>query len=246
LAPETVTPQPLPLINQEALVRQETLVRPPALHQVQPAAAAPPKAQLQAELAKKYDERARQDVTTEAKDRLYDAAGKPQPSAQGANSAAAANGNTSVVNYNPPLESRAGSVASFGELRGAASAGMAAAVPVHLPSGLAATSTASSGRRMLAIDKAGTLFLSDDARGPWQRVAAQWTGRAMLVRTKTEPVPNAAVAGAIAGNGNSTVTASAAPAPSTVFEIVNDKDQVWMSTDGVVWYPNQKPADQDQ
>jgi hypothetical protein len=106
--------------------------------------------------------------------------------------------------------------------------------PIHLPSRLPALSIASSDHRLLAIDKKGTLFFSDDSGLTWEKVKRQWTGRAILVRRKTaeDATPPAATAPESAG---STSAADALPHPETVFELVNDQSELWLSADGRIW-----------
>jgi len=82
-----------------------------------------------------------------------------------------------------------------------------------LPSGLAAVSTAMAQQRTLAIDLAGTLYLSEDAGSHWEPVARQWTGRAVRVRYRP----------ALDGNA------------AAKFEISNDQEMVWVSGDGKTW-----------
>jgi hypothetical protein len=89
-----------------------------------------------------------------------------------------------------------------------------------LPSGLAAVSTAVAQQSVLAVDKAGSVFLSEDSGIHWESVARQWNGRAVAVRTLV-----AAREGASGGSGS----------PETGFELVNDQGQVWASTDGKTW-----------
>jgi hypothetical protein len=90
----------------------------------------------------------------------------------------------------------------------------------ELPSGLAVVSTASSQHRTLAVDKAGSVFLSEDSGGHWESVARQWSGQAVAVRMQAAARAN---------------PSGAAPSPEAVFEIVNDQGQVWVSTDGRTW-----------
>lgn len=104
--------------------------------------------------------------------------------------------------------------------------------PVALPSGLAAVSAVTSQSRVLAVDKAGTLFLSEDGGAHWQPIARQWTGRAVEVRiqppTNLEQAPT---------GGRATEERAPSPVSAPVFEISNDKHQVWTSTDGKTWSP---------
>jgi hypothetical protein len=63
------------------------------------------------------------------------------------------------------------------------------------------------------------MFLSVDGGKHWQPIQTQWTGRALLVRTR--PVGT---------------QAAALRAPQTMrFELVNDKLQTWISYDGKTW-----------
>lgn len=106
----------------------------------------------------------------------------------------------------------------------------------HLPSGQPAVSIASADHRTLAIDEAGILFLSKDPGGTWEKVKRQWTGRAVVVRrhangidtTEATPPP---------GTAGDTPDSGAVSQPDTVFELVNDQSQVWISVDGRIWTP---------
>jgi hypothetical protein len=106
--------------------------------------------------------------------------------------------------------------------------------PIHLPSGLPALSIASLDRCMLAVDKKGTLFVSDDSGLAWEKVKRQWTGRAILVRMKTteDATPPAATVPESAGSISAT---DALSHPETVFELVNDQSELWLSADGRIW-----------
>jgi photosystem II stability/assembly factor-like uncharacterized protein len=88
-----------------------------------------------------------------------------------------------------------------------------------LPSGSPAVSTATASQFMLAVDQAGAVFHSEDSGIHWERVARQWSGRAVAVRVQSTVGANT----------------SAAPSPNVVFEIVNDQGQVWVSRDGRIW-----------
>ena len=104
---------------------------------------------------------------------------------------------------------------------------------IHLPSGLPAVSVAAVGHRTIAIDEAGTLFLSEDAGDHWEIVPQQWTGHAVAARARV--TSNAAVAPGSVAQGSSSTDTGAAPAPASFFEILNDKSQAWVSTDGETW-----------
>ena len=91
--------------------------------------------------------------------------------------------------------------------------------PSELPSGLPAVSSVAALSRMLAIDPAGSVFLSEDAGIHWKSVEKQWDGRAITVRVQEGP-------SADGGGARST---------PTVYEILNDRGEVWVSTDGRNW-----------
>jgi hypothetical protein len=130
-----------------------------------------------------------------------------------------------ILTSAPPLfdASPAPSASYEVSARHGAAAGLDAykAKPVELPSGLPTVSTAAAQHFMLAIDQAGTVFLSQDSGGRWNLVARQWTGRALTVRIQ-----------AVAAKAKKS---SAASSPGSVFEIVNDQGEVWISTDGRIW-----------
>ncbi len=107
-----------------------------------------------------------------------------------------------------------------------------------LPSGLTSRSTVKARNRMLAVDQAGTLFLSEDSGRHWESVARRWVGRVVVVRLQQALNGNAAGTageGAKQGGGLSAGAAMAPLPPAAVFEIVNDSDQIWSSTDGKTW-----------
>jgi chemotaxis protein histidine kinase CheA len=109
--------------------------------------------------------------------------------------------------------------------------------PIHLPSGLAVVSSTSTGAIVVAVDKAGTLFLSEDRGGTWERVKTQWTGHAVAVRQlfatngamQSAPAAHDGTAPGASGN------VSPAPPSSVILELFNDKNQAWVSTDGRIW-----------
>jgi hypothetical protein len=167
-----------------------------------------------------------------AQDQLSAGGAKPAPGGSGSGGSATAATSTTV--YRPPAEASAGSVAAFGRLRGAAAGGVFAGRPVHLPSGLAVLSSASLGHRILVIDTAGTVFLTEDSRENWRRIARQWAGRAVLVRAQSVSM-QAAAAPASGSAASSSGTAQSIAPSVTIFEIVNDKNQVFQSADGIIW-----------
>jgi hypothetical protein len=97
---------------------------------------------------------------------------------------------------------------------------------ITLPSGLGVLATASEASRIVALDTSGALFLSEDDGKKWQSIQSQWTGKALIVRTR----PVGAEAGALR-------------APQTLrFELVNDKLQTWFSYDGKTWTAQPLPV----
>jgi len=94
------------------------------------------------------------------------------------------------------------------------------AVRPVLPSKLAVRSQATSAKRLVAIDAAGSVFLSEDAGKNWQPVSTQWTGRAVAVNTAEPPV------GAVGGLLKQAIAR---------FELTTDKQETWVSEDGKTW-----------
>jgi hypothetical protein len=107
---------------------------------------------------------------------------------------------------------------------------------IHLPGKLPPISIASAGQTMLAIDRSGSVFLSEDSGATWKPVSKQWTGRAVIVRrsaaggSQLEAERTARADSTGGGSG-----AGAASESSVVFELLNDQGQVWSSTDGTAW-----------
>ena len=105
---------------------------------------------------------------------------------------------------------------------------------VHLPSGQPAVSSASADYRVLAIDKSGELFLSEDSGGTWHKVKRQWSGRAVSVRRHASAIDTTGATPA-PETGENPVTLGSLSQAETVFELVNDQSQVWISGDGKTW-----------
>ncbi len=112
-----------------------------------------------------------------------------------------------------------------------------AAKSIHLPSGLDAMSMAGAGHRELAIDQAGTLFVSEDWGDTWERVDPQWTGRAVQVRRRlvADGALQSAPAAQAEPEGNVPAEGGPVQPPVVFFELLNDKNQIWLSTDGKTW-----------
>ena len=104
----------------------------------------------------------------------------------------------------------------------------------HLPSGLPAVSSASADHRTLAVDEKGALFVREDSGGTWEKVKRQWTGRAIVVRRHANGIDATGVARTPETAGEPS-NSGAVSQPDTVFELVNDQSQVWISVDGRIW-----------
>ena len=104
----------------------------------------------------------------------------------------------------------------------------------QLPSGQPAVSSASANHRALAIDKSGELFLSEDSGVTWHKVKRQWDGRAILVRRHASAIDTTG-ATPTPETGENPTTLGSLSQPETVFELVNDQGQVWISEDGKTW-----------
>jgi len=89
-----------------------------------------------------------------------------------------------------------------------------------LPSKLGVVSEAALGKKMIALDTAGSVFASDDAGKHWAPVKMEWTGRAVTVK---------------AAPASGLLTGSVLSQPAAHFELVTDKLETWISTDGKSW-----------
>ncbi len=105
---------------------------------------------------------------------------------------------------------------------------------LRLPSGRLAVSFTSADHRTLAVDEKGTLFLREDSGGPWERVERQWAGRVVAVRSRTNATAPTGVT-PVPETEENPAPAGALSQPNTVFELVNDQSQVWISADGRIW-----------
>ena len=68
----------------------------------------------------------------------------------------------------------------------------------------------------------------------WDKVKRQWTGRAVAVRRHANGI-DAARATQPPTTDENPSTPGAVSQPDTVFELVNDQRQVWISVDGTIW-----------
>jgi len=105
---------------------------------------------------------------------------------------------------------------------------------LQLPSGRPAVSVASANHRMIAIDDKGSLFLSEGSGETWKPIEQQWTGRAVVVRKCPSEIDASGSAGA-PENAQVAPAAGEVPHSDTVFELMNDQGQIWVSVDGRIW-----------
>ncbi len=120
---------------------------------------------------------------------------------------------------------------------------MLAARPVNLPSGKSAVSSAALLNRLLAVDSAGSVFLSQDAGKHWETVDPKWTGKAIQVEARPQNphrLSNTEVSVEPATPSPQPPVDAAAkavpPLPPMLFRLVTDRRQTWVSTDGRVWH----------
>jgi hypothetical protein len=97
----------------------------------------------------------------------------------------------------------------------------------ELPSSLPAASSASLGKRILALDRAGSLFLSRNAGKSWKKVEPQWAGKVVSVDLETEEPKEA----------KRTSQASSPNNSKSVFRLTTDAGAQWASKDGINWRP---------
>lgn len=216
----------------ELRIAPQAAPKPNALFRVSPAMT-PAEHRWQADGKKERKERNAQGEAAAVQADLLTASGGSASGEQSASSSGNAQVNSQATAQSEALESRR-SIAGFGAVRGTPASTQAswslAAVPIRLPSGLSAASLASANHRTIAIDSEGALFLREEGATAWQAVVPQWTGRAVLVRTRTIPLPAAAPSTDSLGKA-----ASGAPAAAILFQLVNDKNEVWQSPDGTNW-----------
>jgi hypothetical protein len=133
----------------------------------------------------------------------------------------------------PPFVQSHGAVLSASTFSGKAALAKSANARAPLPSALPAASTISNGLATLAVDSAGDLFLSKDAGMHLQRVAQQWTGKAVKVSLESPASKTQGLAGTPSA-GFEAVTPAAVPT-RVGLELTTDAGAVWSSVDGLVW-----------
>lgn len=100
-------------------------------------------------------------------------------------------------------------------------------IAAELPSGLPAASSVSLGKRILALDRAGSLFLSRNAGKSWKKVDPQWAGKVVSIDLETAEPKQA----------QRTSEASMPKNPKSVFRLTTDAGAQWTSKDGIDWHP---------
>lgn len=115
---------------------------------------------------------------------------------------------------------------------------------LKLPSGLNSVSSAAMLDRLVAVDSAGSVFLSRDAGLHWEAVRAQWSGKAIAVQAPSRglylvkpPAESGAIEATTQPRPAPTAPAEAAPpVPAMLFRLTTDRHQTWVSADGKTWH----------
>jgi hypothetical protein len=98
-------------------------------------------------------------------------------------------------------------------------------VAAELPSRLPVVSSVSLGKRILSLDRAGSLFLSHNAGKSWKKVNPQWAGKAVAIDIeKAEP-----------NEAQRTSETSSPKNSKSVFQLTTDAGAQWISKDGTHW-----------
>jgi len=188
-----------------------------------------------------YDEERKKHVEEESEGRRQFAAKAPIPNSEGgsghgtAGSSAASSTQPADVSAQQ-LETQPAPAAGSLQLHGLRSMMDVATGPYafHLPSGLPAVSITSADHRTLAVDEKGMLFVRENFGGTWEKVKRQWTGRAIVVRRHANGIDTTGAAPAPQTAGEPSNSGEVSQ-PDTVFELVNDQSQVWVSVNGRIW-----------
>lgn len=188
-----------------------------------------------------YDEERKKRAEEEAEERRQFAAKAPMPSSEHGSGDGTAG--SSAASSNEPADvsaqqyetqpARASGHLQLHEMRSMVDR-TTGPYAFHLPNGQPAVSSASADHRTLAVDKLGELFLSVDSEATWHKVKRQWDGRAILVRRHANAVDTTGATPTPETGENPAVPGSVSQ-HDTVFELVNDQSQVWISEDGRIW-----------
>jgi hypothetical protein len=103
------------------------------------------------------------------------------------------------------------------------SASVASVQESELPSRIPAQMSVTLGKRVLALDGEGALFLSRNRGRNWKKVRPQWTGKVARIQTEDS---------AAAQDKRRKVAGENAPAE---FQLTTDSGAVWTSEDGTHW-----------
>ena len=101
--------------------------------------------------------------------------------------------------------------------------------PAELPSHLPSTSSVSLGKRVLSLDRAGSVFLSGNQGKTWKKVHPQWTGKAVRIDLAAGQPGKA--------KANDKTEAVGAESAQKIFQLTNDSGAQWSSKDGTHWRP---------
>ena len=128
-----------------------------------------------------------------------------------------------------------------------------------LPSGLNSVSSAVLLNRLVAVDSAGSVFLSQDGGKHWESVHPQWTGKAIAVEAPPEGVYRVNASARVEASdparleapravpGEKSQSGELAPSPRPLtpgtfatippmqFKLITDRHQSWVSSDGKIW-----------
>jgi hypothetical protein len=100
-------------------------------------------------------------------------------------------------------------------------------IAAELPGRLLVASSVSLGKRILARDRAGSLFLSRNAGKSWKKVDPQWAGKVVSIDLETAEPKEA----------KRTSEASSLKNSKSVFRLTTDAGAQWTSKDGMHWRP---------
>jgi len=98
-------------------------------------------------------------------------------------------------------------------------------VAAPLPSRLPVASSVSLGKRILSLDRGGSLFLSRNAGKSWKKIKPQWTGKAVRIDLAAAKEAAATRKSEASGMQNA----------RSVFQLTTDNGAEWTSKDGAHW-----------
>jgi hypothetical protein len=98
-----------------------------------------------------------------------------------------------------------------------------------LPSHLRSAATLTSGKRMLSLDSAGTLFLSRNRGKSWKKVKPAWAGKIVDISFANPAESEATV------QVDKRKTLSGSTAEAATFQLTTNSGAHWISKDGIHW-----------